>query len=255
MKHTLAAIGLVVATAASAQNIAVVNGKGIPSSRGAALEAQIAASGQPVTDEIKARIKDELINREIFMQEALARGLNKSDAYKEQMELARSTILIRALITDEQAKNPVTDAVVKAEYDRLTAEMNIKEYNAAHILVKEEKEAVDLIKQLKAGADFASLAKKHSQDPGSGAAGGNLDWAGADAYVPEFSQAMVALNKGEITQAPVKSQFGWHVIRLIDVRQAALPPYEQVKAAIEKNLRERQFSDLQAKLRGAARIQ
>ncbi len=255
MKHTLAAIGLVFATAASAQNIAVVNGKSIPTSRMAALEAQVAASGQPMTDEIKARIKDELINREIFMQEALARGLNKSDAYKEQMELARSSILIRALITDEQAKSPITDAVVKAEYDRITGEMNAKEYNAAHILVKDEKEAADLIKQIKAGADFAALAKKHSQDPGSGAAGGDLDWAGADAYVPEFSQAMVALNKGEITQTPVKSQFGWHVIRLIDVRQAALPPYDQVKAAIEKNLRERQFSDLQVKLRAAARIQ
>ena len=255
MKHTLAVIGLTLATAASAQNIAVVNGKGIPTSRMAALEAQVAASGQPVTDEIKARIKDELVNREIFMQEALARGLNKSNDYKDQMELARSTILIRALIADEQAKNPVTEAVVKAEYDRVTAQMNAKEYNAAHILVKDEKQAIDLIKQLKAGADFAKLAQKHSQDPGSGAAGGDLDWAGAEAYVPEFSNAMVALQKGAITETPVKSQFGWHVIRLNDVRQAALPPFDQVKGAIEKNLRERQFSDLQDKLRAAARIQ
>lgn len=255
MKTTVVALSLALATSAFAQNIAVVNGKPIPSSRMASLERQVQASGQEVNDDIKAKIKDELITREIFVQEALARGLNKSTEYKDQMELARSGLLIRALVADEQAKHPITAADVQAEYDRVTATMNTQEYNASHILVDDEALANDLTAKIKAGADFAELAKQHSKDPGSGANGGELNWSAADAYVPEFSEAMVKLAKGEVTAAPVKSQFGWHIIRLNDTRQAALPPFDQVKEAVEKSLRERQMGEFQAKLRGAAKIQ
>ena len=155
MKHKLAILSFAIASAASAQNLAIVNGKAIPSSRVAAMESQITASGQPITEQVKKQIREELINREIFAQEAVARGLHTTADFQQQLELARSTVLIRALILDEQAKNPIGDEQAKAEYDRITAEMNQKEYQTAHILVADEAKAKKLIAELEAGADFA----------------------------------------------------------------------------------------------------
>jgi len=255
MKHKLAILSFAIASAASAQNLAIVNGKAIPSSRVAAMESQITASGQPITEQVKKQIREELINREIFAQEAVARGLHTTADFQQQLELARSTVLIRALILDEQAKNPIGDEQAKAEYDRITAEMNQKEYQTAHILVADEAKAKKLIAELEAGAEFAKLAEEHSQDPGSGANGGELGWAGVDAFVPEFTQAMISLEKGATTKEPVKSQFGWHIIRLLDTRQSALPPFADVREQIVKSLRERQFAALQGKLREAARVE
>lgn len=255
MKHTLIALSLLAATSAFAQNVAVVNGKPIPLSRMSMLERQVTDAGQEVTDDIKQKIRDELITREIFVQEALARGLDKDPAFLDQMELARSGLLIRQLVANEQAKNPITDETIRAEYDKVVGAMNAQEYNASHILVEDEALAKDLIAQIQAGADFAELAKQHSKDPGSGANGGQLDWATADSYVPEFSQAMTALDKGGLTAEPVKSQFGWHIIFLNDVRKAAAPPFDQVKPAIQKSLQQRQMGEFEAKLRGAARIE
>lgn len=255
MKHTLIALSLLAAGTAFAQNVAVVNGKAIPLSRMGMLERQVTEAGQPVTDEIKQKIRDELVTREIFMQEALARGLDKTQEYQDKMELARSGLLIRQLVADEQAKHPITDAMVKAEYDKVVGAMNAQEYNASHILVEDEAQAKDLIKQIQGGADFAELAKQHSKDPGSGANGGDLSWATPDSYVPEFSQAMVKLAKGEVTAAPVKSQFGWHIIKLLDTRKAAAPDFEQVKDAVRKSLQQRQMAEFEGNLRKNARVQ
>ena len=148
------------------------------------------------------------------------------------MELARQSILIRELFENFKKKNPVSDAEAKAEYDKFKAQLSGTEYRARHILVESEAEAKSLLAQLKAGAKFEDLAKKHSKDPGSGERGGDLDFAKADAYVPEFSQAMVKLKKGEMTETPVKTQFGWHIIKLEDERVAQFPEFEEVKAQI-----------------------
>lgn len=255
MKHTLIALSLFAAGSAFAQNVAVVNGKAIPLSRMSMLERQVTESGQQVTDEIKQKIRDELVTREIFVQEALARGLNKTPEFTDQMELARSGLLIRQLVANEKATHPITDAMVKAEYDRVVGAMDAKEYNASHILVEDEGKAKDLIKQIQGGADFAELAKQNSKDPGSGANGGALDWATPDSYVPEFSGAMVKLTKGEVTAEPVKSQFGWHIIKLLDTRKATAPDFEQVKGAVRKSLEQRQMAEFEAKLRKNARVQ
>jgi peptidyl-prolyl cis-trans isomerase C len=221
-------------TLASAQNVAVVNGKPVPSSRVEMLANQLAKSGRPVTDDVRAQIKEEVIVREIFMQEAQKRGLSASEDVKAQMELARQTILIRELFADFQKKNPVSDAELKAEYDKFVAANSGKEYKARHILVEKEDEAKDIVARLKKGEKFDELAKKLSKDPGSGAKGGDLDWANASSYVAEFSQAMIKLEKGQMTQEPVKSQFGWHVIQLDDTRDAKLPPFEELKPQISQ---------------------
>ncbi len=248
-----ALIGL--AMPALAQNVAIVNGKPVPKARVDALAAQLAKAGRPISVEMQGQLKDEVIAREIFMQEAQKRGLDASDDFKAQMELARQTLLIRELFADYQKANPVTDADVKAEYDKFAAANAGKEYHARHILVEKEDEAKAIIASLKKGGKFDEIAKKQSKDPGSGAHGGDLDWANAASYVPEFSSALIKLKKGQTTDTPVKTQFGWHVIRLEDVREAQLPKLEEVKPQIMQQLQQQKLAKFQEDLRGKAKIE
>ena len=253
-----AALTLVMATlvpAARAQNVAIVNGKAVPKARVEALSQQLARSGRPVTPDVEAQIKEEVIAREIFMQEAQKRGLDASEDFKGQMELARQTILIRELFADEQQKNPVTDAEIKGEYDKFVSANGGKEYRARHILVEKEEQAKAIIASLKKGAKFEDLAKKQSKDPGSGANGGDLDWASPGNFVKEFSDAMVALNKGQSTATPVKSQFGYHIIRLDDVREAQLPKFDDVKAQIAQQLQQQRLGQFQQDMRAKAKVE
>jgi peptidyl-prolyl cis-trans isomerase C len=251
----VAAAILCAAAPAMAQNVAIVNGKPVPKSRVDTLAAQLAKSGRPVTPEMQGQLKDEVVAREVFMQEAQKRGLDGTDDFKSQLELARQTLLIRELFADYQKNNPVSDAEVKAEYDKFVAANGGKEYHARHILVEKEDEAKAIIAALKKGAKFEDLAKKQSKDPGSGANGGDLDWANAASYVPEFSTALVKLKKGQTTDVPVKSQFGWHVIRLDDVRQAQLPKLEEVKPQIAQQLQQQKLAKFQEDLRGKAKVE
>jgi peptidyl-prolyl cis-trans isomerase C len=257
MKKQLLSAALValLASPVLAQNLAVVNGKPVPISRVKALQQQVEASGRPVTPEVLDQIKQELIAREVFMQEARKRGLDASEDYKTQLELARQTILIRQLFADFQKKNPVTDADIKAEYDKFVKENGGKEYRARHILVETEADAKALIADIKKSGNFEELAKKASKDPGSGANGGDLDWAAAGSYVPEFSGAMVKLDKGQMTDTPVKTQFGFHIIRVDDVRDAQLPKLEEVRPQIAQQLQQQKLSAYQEGLRSKAKIQ
>ena len=223
----------------SAQNIAIVNGKAVPKARVDAMIDQILKSpqqpGQPPmtrTPELEQKVKDEIVLREIYIQEAERRGLQNSADYKTQMEFARQSILIRALFADAEKKLGTTDAEARAEYDRIKASNGDKEYRARHILVEKEEEAKALIAQIKGGAKFEDLAKKNSKDPGSAENGGDLDWANPGNYVPEFSAAMTKLQKGQVTDTPVKSQFGFHIIKLEDVRAVQFPSFEEVKEQI-----------------------
>ncbi len=256
-KQVISSIALAVLAVSSvwAQNVAIVNGKAVPLSRVDALSQQIAAQGKPVTPEVTAQIKDEVINREVFMQEAQKRGIDGSDEFKTQMELARQAIMIRALFADYQKKNPVTDAEIQAEYDKFASANGGKEYRASHILVEKEDDAKKLIADIKKGGKFADIAKKNSKDPGSGAKGGDLDWANAGSYVKEFSDAMTKLDKGKMTDVPVKSQFGFHIIRLDDLREAQLPPVDQVKPQISQQLVQQKLGAFQKEMRDKAKIE
>jgi peptidyl-prolyl cis-trans isomerase C len=259
MKSILNLAAVAVLTVSSslalAQNVAVVNGKPVPSSRVTMLADQLAKAGRPVNDEVKAQIKEEVILREIFMQEANKRGLAASPDFKAQMELARQSILIRELFNDFNKKNPVTDAEVKAEYDKFVAANGGKEYKASHILVEKEDEAKAILADLAKGAKFEDLAKKMSKDPGSAAKGGDLDWATPNSYVPEFSNAMVKLGKGETSAEPVKSQFGYHIIRVDDVRDAKLPTLAELAPQIKQQLAQQKLNQFQENLRKAAVVQ
>ena len=246
----------VLPAAAQAQNIAIVNGKAVPKARVDALLAQATRQGQggqPRTPELEAQVRDEVVLREMFMQEAEKMGLQSTPEYKTQMELARQSILIRELFNDYQKKNKIADADIQAEYDKLKAQQGGTEYHARHILVEKEDDAKALIAQIKGGAKFEDLAAKNSKDPGSGANGGDLDWAAAGSYVPEFSQAMAKLKKGEMTETPVKSQFGWHIIRLEDTREAKFPPLDEVRPQIEQRLTQVRMAKFRDDVRGRAK--
>ena len=250
---TAAILGI--ALPASAQNVAIVNGKPVPMARVEMLQQQLAKAGRPVTPEMAGQLKDEVIAREIFLQEASKRGLDASEDYKAQIELARQTILIRELFADWQKNNPVTDAEIKAEYDKFVAANGGKEYKARHILVEKEEDAKKIIADLKKGAKFEDIAKKQSKDPGSGANGGDLDWASPNSYVPEFAGALQKLNKGQTTDVPVKSQFGWHVIRVDDIRTAQLPKLEDVRPQIAQQLQQQKLQAYQEVLRKSAKVE
>jgi peptidyl-prolyl cis-trans isomerase C len=238
---------------ALAQNIAIVNGKPVPKARLETLIKQAEKAGQKVSPEMQGQARDQVVLREIFTQEAERRGLGASPEFRAQMELARQSILIRQLFDDYKAKNPVTDVAAKAEYDKFKAQASGTEYRASHILVEKEEEAKALITQIKGGAKFEELAKKHSKDPGSGANGGDLDFAKADSYVPEFGQAMAKLKKGDMTDAPVKTQFGFHIIRLDDTRDAGFPAFDDVKAQIMQKLEQDKVQQFQEDMRAKAK--
>lgn len=240
---------------AMAQNLAVVNGKPVPKARMDALMQQMARSGRPISPDQENQVKEEVIAREIFMQEAQKRGFDATEDFKTQMELARQAILIRELFTDFQKKNPVTDEEIKAEYDKYAATAGGKEYKVRHILVEKEDQAKALIAQIKKGGKFEELAKKNSKDPGSGANGGDLDWANPSSFVKEFSEAMTKLAKGQMTQEAVKSQFGWHIIRVDDVREAKLPSMDEIKPQISQQLLRQKMEKYQQELRAGSKIE
>lgn len=244
---------IVLAASAQAQNIAIVNGKAVPKARVDTLLQQAARAGQQVGPELQQQARDQVVLREIFTQEAEKKGIAASPDYKAQMELARQSILIRELFEDFKKKNPVGDAEAKAEYDKFKAQAAGTEYRARHILVEKEEEAKALIAQLKGGAKFEELAKKNSKDTGSGENGGDLDFAKPESYVQEFSAAMVKLKKGELTETPVKSQFGWHIIRLDDTREAQFPGFEEVKGQIKQRLEQVKLQNYQEELRAKAK--
>ena len=243
------------AQGAIAQNLAIVNGKAVPKTRLDSLAQQVAKSGRPVTPEMEGQLREEVIAREVFMQEAEKQGVAASDEFKAQMELARQTLMIRELFANYQKANPVTDADLKGEYDKFAAANGGKEYKARHILVEKEAEAKAIIASLKKGGKFEDIAKKQSKDPGSGAKGGDLDWANPASYVPEFTEALLKLNKGQMTDTPVKSQFGYHVIRVDDIRTAQLPAFDEVKPQIAQQMQQQKLTAFQEELRKKAKIE
>ncbi|WP_310460806.1 peptidylprolyl isomerase [Sphaerotilus sp.] len=239
---------------ASAQNIAIVNGKAVPKARFESFMTQVTKQGnQPRTPELEQQVKDELVLREIFVQEAETRGLQRSEEYRSQMDVARQSLLIRELFNDFQKKNAVSDAELKTEYDKLKGTTGGSEYRARHILVEKEDEAKALIAQLKAGAKFEDLAKANSKDPGSAPNGGDLDWAAPGNFVPEFSQAMVKLDKGKFTETAVKSQFGYHIILLEDSRTATFPSMEEVKPQLSQRLQQAKMNKFREDLKAKAK--
>ncbi|MFZ6779521.1 peptidylprolyl isomerase [Undibacterium sp. Ji83W] len=251
---------LAAALPAMAQNLATVNGKAIPASQLELLVKQAVAQGQQQdTPQLRAQIKQSLIANEVLIQEAEKSGLAKNSEVKQAIEQARQTILVRAMMIDYLKKNPVTDAEVQAEYDKLKAQAGDKEYHLYHIMLDTEDEAKAMISKLKGGAKFEELAKQ-SKDPGTASKGGDLEWSTPNNWPPAFTQAFTKLQKGQFTETPVKLTDGqgkdkFHIIKLDDTRTAKFPTVEEVRREFVDGISQQRIQAYQQSLIKKAKVQ
>jgi len=245
-------------TSAIAQNAAIVNGKSIPKAQ---LDKLVQKSGQPDNPQVRDQAREMLVTRELILQEANNRGVLQKESVRDQLEQSRVGILVAAVFEDYVEKEGVAEADLKAAYESVKAQYTGKEYHVEHILVDNESDAKAIIAQIKAGGNFEEIAKAKSKDPGSAKNGGDLGWVSDKALVPEFSKAMVQLKNGQITDKPVKSQFGYHIIKMIDSRDMKAPSFEEMKdqlkqmIASDQNWQKAKFSEMMQKLRAKAKVQ
>ncbi len=268
MKHRyVVAIALAaIATSACSKNadkpedvFATVNGENITKKEFESMVTMM-SNGQITADKLtpdqKKMVADRLVVIHVAAAEALKNGLDKQDETAANLKMMRLNVLSSAEIKQYVDKVTVSDAEIKAAYDA-NPQYNAptKEFKASHILVKTEDEAKALIDKLKKGADFAELAKKNSVDPGSGKNGGDLGWFPGKQMVPEFTEALEKLEKGKFTETPVKSQFGYHIIKLEDTRDSAPPSLDSVKAQIENTLKQQKVQKYIEDLRTNAKVE
>lgn len=240
--------------AAPAGTVATVNGVAIPQAKSDAFVNDLAQRGQKDSPELRAKIKDELIKNEVVYQEAIKKGMDKNPEAMAQLDMLKQRVVIGAFINQYVKANPITDAELRKEYDKIKVNFGGKEYKARHILVATEAEAQAIIADLKKGKKFDELAKAKSMDKGSGSQGGDLGWANPKNFVPEFGGALEKLPKGKISD-PVKTQYGFHVIKLDDVREAKGPSYEEVKPQLEQQVQGQRIQKMVDDLVKTAKIQ
>lgn len=237
-----------------ADAVAVVNGQYIAKSTLEDLEKEVAERSHGQTFP-KEKLLEELIQRELLVQDALQKQLDKSPEVLTQLEVAKKTLLTQADLQNYLKANPVTDEEIKAEYDSKVGGEKGTEYKARHILVKTEKEAKAHIAELDKGADFAKLANKHSLDAKESQNGGDLGWFSPGQMVPPFSEAVAKLEKGKYTKTPVQTQFGWHVILREDSRAQTPPPLEAVKEQLKPFLQRKKIQAMLESLRKQAKVE
>ena len=246
--------GSVLPIPAGANRVATVNGKAIPRTRVEAVIKQQAARGVPDSEQLRQAVVDRLINFELVAQEADKRGLTKSADVQMQIEIARQQVLFEAYMQDYFKAKPISDASLRAEYEKVRQQRGDREFKARHVLVDSESEAKGIIEQLGKGGKIEDLAKQ-SKDAGSRERGGDLGWQAPGTFVKPFADALSKLEKGKYTTQPVQSQFGWHVILLEDVRQVQFPGYDQVKPQIQNAMQEQEIQKVFADLRAKAKIE
>lgn len=235
---------------------ATVNGTAISKNRVDLLVKQRAGMGQPDNADTRKAIIDQLAMQMLISQEAIKKGLDKSPEVLDQIELTKQSILANAFVQDYIKNNPVSDDLLKAEYDKIKTQMSGNEFKARHILVEKEAEAKDIIAKLKKDAkQFDKLAKEKSKDPGSKGNGGDLGWFDPRGMVPEFSAAVAKLEKGKFTQEPVKSEFGYHVIMLEDSRAMQIPPLDQVKPQLSQQVQQQNLKKMIDDMKAKAKIE
>lgn len=259
MKFTQTLIAVAILSLApsafAADAVATVNGKAIKQSVYDYIAKDATARGQKIDEQVKVAITNKLIDSEIVYQEAQKLGIDKQADYAAREELSRRELLTSAFLQDFVKKNPISEADTKAAYEQYKKAYGDKEYSARHILVKTEAEAKDIIAQLGKGTDFAKIAKEKSLDPGSKEKGGDLGWFSPATMVKPFSDAVAGLQKGGVSATPTQTQFGWHVIKLVDTRASQPLTYEKVKDGLQKNLQQRNLEKMMADLRSKAKVE
>jgi peptidyl-prolyl cis-trans isomerase C len=232
--------------------VAVVNGIYISKDSLTTLEAEIAqrSRGQSFP---KEQLIDELIQRELLVQDAVQKQLDKTAEFTERLETIRKSLLSQVAVQNYLKSNTITDEELKAEYDKNASKAGA-EYKARHILVKTEDEAKQIIVELNKGADFVELAKTKSTGP-SGPQGGDLGWFTADQMVGPFSEATIALKDGKYTTEPVQTKFGWHIILKEGTREQTPPTFESVKEQIRPALQRQKMQAFLDNLRSQAKVE
>jgi peptidyl-prolyl cis-trans isomerase C len=235
---------------------ATVNGTPISESLVGLMLKQRADLGRPANTEARNQFIDGLAMQLLITQEAVKKGLDKAPEVSSRIELSRQSALVEAFVQDYFKNNPVSDDMLKAEYDKIKAQASGAEYKARHILVEQEAEAKDIIARLKKNPKtFEALAKEKSKDRGSKINGGDLGWFDPRGMVPEFGAAVAKLAKGKFTEEPVKSQFGYHVILLEDSRPQQVQPLEQIKPALTQQVQQQNLKKLFDEMKAKAKIE
>jgi peptidyl-prolyl cis-trans isomerase C len=234
--------------------VATVNGTAIPQSLANMMIAEKTAQGAKDGPELRNAVREELIQRELILQDAKKAGLDKKPAVKDQMKWAEESVLIRAYFANFAQTHPVTEAQLKQAYTAVTTNMPKEEFKTRHILVSSESQAKEAISKLNSGDKFESLASQ-SIDPGSKDNGGDLGWSAPNNFVKPFGDAMTKLGKGKYTTEPVKTDFGWHVILVEDRRPTTPPTFEQAKQQLTQMIQEQELQQQLAKQRQGAKIQ
>jgi len=240
---------------ASGTAAATVNGTTISKERVDLLVKQRVGMGEADSPEMRKSIIDQLSMQLIVSQEAVKKGMDKNAEVINQIDLTRQSILAKAFVQDFIKTHPVTEELIKAEFDKIKSQSANSEYKASHILVSSEAEAREIIAKLKKDPKaFAALAMEKSKDTGSKGKGGELGWFNPRGMVPEFGAAVAKLTKGKFSEEPVKTQFGYHVILLEDSRALPLPSFDQVKPQLTQQVQEQQLKKLIDDLKAHAKI-
>ena len=256
---TLIAAALTLALACGAAgaaegNLATVNGVAVPQARLDVMMKALVAAKQPDSPEVRKEIRERIINQEVIAQEAQRRGIQKNPEVAAQLDLQRQELLVNAYIQEYVRTNPVTDDIMRKEYERIKPTIPAKEFKARHILVEKEDEAKDILAQIRKGGSFEKLAAERSKDPGSKTRGGDLDWGPAARYTKNFAEALNKMKKGQMSEAPVQTEFGWHIIRVDDERATQIPTFEEAKPQIQQMMQGQVVQKMLADLRAKAKI-
>jgi peptidyl-prolyl cis-trans isomerase C len=235
--------------------VATVNGQVIPRQRMDVVIRQNLGRGAADSDALRVQVREALINNELLVQEGNRSGVAKRADVQAQIDLTRQEVIANAVIGEYMKAHPISDADVQKEYDRAKAQTGDREFRARHILVATEDDAKSVLADLKKGGKFEEIASKRSLDEGTRPKGGDLDWNVPANFDKAFSDAMVKLEKGRITETPVRTRFGFHIIMLEDVRAVAFPKLDQVKAQVQQGLVNQRVEALLRDLRGKAKIE
>lgn len=242
------------APAKPVETVATVNGKALSKSEFDLYVASVARQAQrEIPEDQKPQLLDQFIGMHLAADAAEKAGIAKDTKVQDQLALAKLNVIVDAGLQKYLEDHPVTDAELKPEYDAQVAQMP-REYHARHILVDDKAVADEVTKSLKGGADFAKLAEQKSKDS-SNKSGGDLGWFTLDTMVKPFADAVVALQPGQTTEAPVQSQFGWHVIRLEESRAASPPAFEEVKDRVKVLVQRKRLQTYLDELRKSAKIE
>lgn len=257
-----AALMMSVATSAVAETkapaagaaLAKVNGVAVPAALADLLVREQVAQGAPDNEELRNRVREHLVRREVLLQAARKAGTDKVPEVQQRIAYSSGELLANAYLERWVEKNPVTEAAARAEYERVVAQGGPNEYQSRHILVDSEEVARDIIAKLQAGTPFTELVSV-SNDPGSKERGGELGWSRPGSFVPEFDAALQKLEKGQFTTEPVKTAYGFHVIQLDDVRRAEAPKFEEVKDRVIESMQQQAVQAHIESLMSKAKVQ